>query len=85
MTMDALDGLVKVLADESDRVVGAHIIAPGASEMIAELTLAVAKKMKLQDIGSLIHVHPTFSEAVGEAALKAIGEALHLVKTNPNK
>jgi dihydrolipoamide dehydrogenase len=79
LTMDALDGLVKVLADESDRVVGAHIIAPGASEMIAELTLAVAKKMKVQDIGSLIHIHPTLSEAVGEAALKAKGEALHLI------
>jgi len=79
LTMDALDGLVKVLADESDRVVGAHIIAPGASEMIAELTLAVAKKMKVQDIGSMIHIHPTLSEAVGEAALKAKGEALHLI------
>jgi dihydrolipoamide dehydrogenase len=79
LTMDAIDGLVKILADESDRVVGAHIIAPGASEMIAELTLAVAKKMKLKDIGSLIHIHPTLSEAVGEAALKAKGEALHLI------
>jgi dihydrolipoamide dehydrogenase len=79
LTMDALDGLVKVLADESDRVVGAHIIAPGASEMIAELTLAVAKKMKVRDIGSLIHIHPTLSEAVGEAALKAKGLALHLL------
>jgi dihydrolipoamide dehydrogenase len=79
LSMDALDGLVKVLADESDRLVGAHIIAPGASEMIAELTLAVAKKMKVQDIGSLIHIHPTLSEAVGEAALKAKGKALHLI------
>ena len=79
LTMDALDGLVKVLADEEDRVIGAHIIAPGASEMIAELTLAVAKKMKIQDIGSLIHIHPTLSEAVGEAALKAKGEALHII------
>jgi len=79
LTMDALDGLVKVLADESDRVVGAHIIAPGASEMIAELALAVAKKMKVQDIGSLIHIHPTLSEAIGEAALKAKGEALHII------
>lgn len=79
LTMDALDGLVKILADEEDRVIGAHIIAPGASEMIAELTLAVAKKMKIQDIGSLIYIHPTLSEAVGEAALKAKGEALHLI------
>lgn len=79
LTMDALDGLVKVLADESDRILGAHIVAPGASEIIAELTLAVANKMKIQDIGSLIHIHPTLSEAVGEAALKVKGEALHIV------
>jgi dihydrolipoamide dehydrogenase len=79
LTMDALDGLVKVLVDEEDRVIGAHIIAPGASEMIAELTLAVAKKMKIQNIGSLIHIHPTLSEAVGEAALKAKSQALHII------
>jgi len=79
LTMDALDGLVKVLADEEDRVIGAHIIAPGASEMIAELTLAVAKKTKIQDIGSLIRIHPTLSEAVGEAALKAKSKALHII------
>lgn len=79
LTMDALDGMVKVLADEKDRVVGAHIVAPGASEMIHELALAVARECTLSEIGGLIHIHPTLSETIGEAALKARGEALHLL------
>ena len=79
LTMDATDGMVKVLADEKDRVVGAHIVAPGASEMIHELALAVSRECTLSEIGGLIHIHPTLSETVGEAALKARGEALHLL------
>ncbi len=79
LTMDSLDGLVKVLADEKDRIIGAHIVAPGASEMIHELALAVAREATLSEIGGLIHIHPTLSEAVGEAALKAKNEALHLL------
>ena len=81
MTMDALDGMVKVIADEADRVVGAHILAPGASDMIPELTLAISKGMKLEDVASLIYIHPSLSEAVGEAALKAKNEALHILNT----
>jgi dihydrolipoamide dehydrogenase len=79
LTLDSPDGLVKILADPEERIIGAHIIAPGAGEMIAELTLAVSRGMKLNDIGGLIHIHPTISEAVGEAALKAKNEALHLI------
>ena len=79
LTMDSLDGLVKVLADGSDRVVGAHIVAPGASEMIHELALAVSRGATLGEIGGLIHIHPTLSETIGEAALKAKNEALHIL------
>ncbi|MDD8015862.1 MAG: dihydrolipoyl dehydrogenase [Acidobacteriota bacterium] len=79
MTMDSTDGLVKVLADGNDRVIGGHILAPAASEIIGELALAVSKGMKIQDIASVIHIHPTFSEAVVEAALKVKNEALHLL------
>ncbi|HEX2694371.1 MAG TPA: FAD-dependent oxidoreductase, partial [Acidobacteriota bacterium] len=79
LTMDSLDGLVKVLADGKDRIVGAHIVAPGASEMIHELALAVSREATLGEIGGLIHIHPTLSEAIGEAALKAKNEALHLL------
>jgi dihydrolipoamide dehydrogenase len=79
MTMDAPDGMVKIIADESDRVIGAHLLAPGASDMIPELTMAVAKGMKLREIADLIYIHPSLSETVGEAALKAKNEALHIL------
>jgi dihydrolipoamide dehydrogenase len=79
LTMDSTDGMVKVLADGEDRIIGAHIIAPGASEMIHELALAVSRGLTLGEIGGLIHIHPTLSEAIGEAALKAKNEALHLL------
>jgi dihydrolipoamide dehydrogenase len=79
LTMDATDGLIKVLADESDRVIGAHIVAPGASEMIPVLTMAVAKGMTLEELDSIIYIHPSLSEAIGEAALKAKNKALHIL------
>jgi pyruvate/2-oxoglutarate dehydrogenase complex dihydrolipoamide dehydrogenase (E3) component len=47
--------------------------------MIAVLTAAVAKGLTLREVGHLIYIHPTLSEAVGEAALKARNEALHLL------
>jgi dihydrolipoamide dehydrogenase len=79
MTMDATDGLVKVLADEGGKVVGAHVVAPGASDMIPVLTMAVAKGLTLKELDGIIYVHPTLSEAIGEAALKANNEALHIL------
>jgi dihydrolipoamide dehydrogenase len=81
MTMDAPDGVIKVIADEADRVIGAHLLAPGASDMIPVLTIAVAKSMKLADVASLIYIHPSLSEAVGEAALKAKDKALHILNS----
>jgi dihydrolipoamide dehydrogenase len=79
MTMDAPDGIVKIVADAEDTVIGAHLLAPGASDMIPVLTMAVARRMKLKDVADLIYIHPSLSEAVGEAALKAKGEALHVL------
>lgn len=79
LTMEVTEGMVKVIADAEDKVIGAHVLAPAAGEMIALLTAAVAKGLKLRDVGHLIYVHPTLSEAVGEAALKAKNEALHLL------
>ena len=81
MTMDAMDGLVKIIADGSDTVIGAHVLAPGASDVIPVLTMAVSKGMKLADIASLIYIHPSLSETIGEAALKAKNEALHILNS----
>jgi dihydrolipoamide dehydrogenase len=81
LTMDAADGMIKVMADESDRVIGAHIVAPGASDMIPVLTMAVAKGMTLENLDGIIYIHPTLSEAIGEAALKAKNKALHILNS----
>jgi len=77
LTLENPEGMVKILAAPDDRIVGAHILAPFASEMIPELTLAIRKGLKVQDISRTIHIHPTVSEAMAEAALKVKGIALH--------
>jgi dihydrolipoamide dehydrogenase len=79
LTLGELEGVVKVVADKDGRVVGAQVIAPNASELIAELTLAVAKGLSLRDVSDTIHIHPTLSEAVMESALHALGEAIHVM------
>lgn len=77
LTMGEQDGMVKIIADENEIILGAHILAPHASELIAEMTLAINKRMKLEDIAHSIHIHPTLSEAVMESALKARNQAIH--------
>ncbi len=77
VTLESPEGMAKLVAARDGRVIGAHIVAPAASEMIPELTLAVQKELTIQDIASTIHIHPTVSEAMMEAALKAEGRAIH--------
>jgi dihydrolipoamide dehydrogenase len=77
VTLENPEGTAKLVAARDGRLIGAHIIAPFASEMIPELTMAVQKGLTLQDIASTIHIHPTVSEAMMEAALKAEGRAIH--------
>jgi len=79
LAMGKSEGMVKVVADEKDKIIGSHLLAPKASEIMAEMTLAVTKGMKLQEVSSSIHIHPTLSEAVMEAALHAKKEALHVL------
>jgi dihydrolipoamide dehydrogenase len=81
MTMGKLDGSVKVVADPEGRIIGAQILAPSASELLPELTLAVKKGLFLKDIASSIHIHPTLSEAIMESAMNAFGEAIHILNT----
>ncbi len=77
VTLGNPEGTVKLIAAPDGRLIGAHLVAPAASEMIPELTLAVQKELTIQDIASTIHIHPTVSEAMMEAALKAEGRAIH--------
>ncbi len=68
------DGLVKVLADkETDEVLGVHIIGPRAADMIAEAVIAMEYRASAEDIARISHAHPTFTEALKEAALAATG------------
>ncbi|KAE9369452.1 dihydrolipoyl dehydrogenase [Stipitochalara longipes BDJ] len=72
------EGLVKMIADaETDRILGIHIIGPGAGEMIAEGTLAIEYGASSEDIGRTSHAHPTLSEAFKEAAMATYGKAIH--------
>lgn len=71
-------GLVKVIAEKkSQKIIGLHIIGPSASEMIGEGVLAIEKGMTLSQLAHASHAHPTCSEAIKEAALSALGQAIH--------
>jgi len=73
------DGFVKILADAaSDRILGVHIIAAQASEMIAEAALAMEFGGSAEDLARTCHAHPTLTEAVKEAALAVAKRAIHM-------
>ncbi|HPG23127.1 MAG TPA: dihydrolipoyl dehydrogenase, partial [Amaricoccus sp.] len=72
------DGFVKLLADkETDRLLGAHIIGPAAGELIHEICVAMEFGAAAEDVARTCHAHPTFSEAVREAALACGDGAIH--------
>ncbi|MEM3656723.1 MAG: dihydrolipoyl dehydrogenase [Thermoprotei archaeon] len=74
------DGFVKVVADaKSGAILGVQIVGSEASDMISEASLALEMGATLEDIGSTIHPHPTFPEALFEAAKHAQGKAIHVV------
>lgn len=72
------EGFVKVVRDKRySEVVGAHIVGPHATELIAEFVLARHLESTVEEIDRAMHPHPTLSEAVAESALAALGRALH--------
>lgn len=71
------DGLAKILAHaETDEILGGHIIAPGAGDMIHEICLAMEFKASSEDVARTCHAHPTLSEAVRQAAMDVEGWAM---------
>jgi dihydrolipoamide dehydrogenase len=73
------DGFVKIIADkDTDRVLGAHIIGPAAGDLIHEICVAMEFGASAEDIALTCHAHPTFSEAVREAALACGSGAIHM-------
>lgn len=73
------DGFIKVLADaDTDEILGVHMIGPRAADMIAEAVVAMEYRASAEDIGRICHAHPTFTEALKEAALAATANrAIH--------
>jgi len=77
MTTRETRGFVRLVADSDGRVVGGQVVGPEASELIAEIGLAVETGVTLDELAATIHAHPTLSEATMEAAENALGEAIH--------
>ncbi len=72
------EGFVKILADQvTDKVLGVHIIGPHAGELIAEAVLAMEFGASAEDIARTCHAHPTYSEAIKEAALAVDKRTIH--------
>lgn len=79
--MGEITGMVKVISDqETDKVLGVHICGAHATDIIHEGALAIQKGVTADELGSLIHAHPTLSEAVMEAAEDVHGMAIHTPK-----
>ena len=74
-----LEGFVKIVADKKyDELLGVHLIGPRSTELVAEAVLALRLECTVEELIKTIHAHPTFSEAVGEAAHAAHGAAIHM-------
>jgi dihydrolipoamide dehydrogenase len=76
--LDATDGLVKVVGDaRTDRLLGVHILAARASDLIAEGVVAIEFAASVEDLALSVHAHPTLPEAIKEASLAALKRAIH--------
>ena len=79
MTLGAEGGFVRVLARKSDHVIiGWHAVGSSVSELSAAFGQSIEMGARLEDVAGTIHAHPTLGEAVQEAALRALGHALHI-------
>ncbi len=79
LALGETEGMVKVLCDNNNTIIGVHIMGPHASDLIHEGALAVTKKLNVDDIAGTIHAHPTLSEAFVEAVMGLKGEAIHMI------
>ncbi len=69
MALNESDGLIKVISNEKNKILGVHILGPHATDLIQEAVLAINKNMKVEDIINTIHAHPTLSEAFKDALM----------------
>jgi dihydrolipoamide dehydrogenase len=78
-TAGETEGFVKIIRDKKyGEILGAHIVGSRASEIIHELTVARENEYTVEEVDLAIHAHPTFSEAIAEAALDSMGRVLHI-------
>lgn len=79
IAIDDFEGIVKLVVDaEYGELLGAHIIGPEASELLANIRMAKQLEYSVEDVGRTVHAHPTLSEAIMEAALAAGEGAIHI-------
>ena len=79
LSMDSGEGFVRILARKSDhRVLGIQAVGQHVAELSGEFSHALEMGAVLEDVAGTIHVHPTLSEAYHEAALRALGHAIHI-------
>jgi len=73
------EGFVKIVADRKyDEILGVHMIGPRSTELVAEAVVALRLEYTVEELVKTIHAHPTFSEAIAEAAHAAHGAAIHM-------
>jgi dihydrolipoamide dehydrogenase len=78
-TMGESAGFVKLIADaKTDALLGAHLVGPNVSELVAEVVMAFEFDGSSEDIGITVHAHPTLAETVKEAALGVLGRSIHI-------
>lgn len=77
LTRGQTDGFVRLVADQDGTILGGQIVGPEASELIAEIGLAVELDADLDELADTVHAHPTLSEATMEAAENGLGQAIH--------
>jgi dihydrolipoamide dehydrogenase len=77
MILGETDGLVKVVAARGGPILGFHMVGPWASELLHEGYLAVNWEALPDDVGRLVHAHPSLSEAIGETMITFSGRSLH--------
>lgn len=77
--MDKIQGFVKVIVDKDDVIIGASIVGAHATDLLAELTLAVECGLTAKQVGNVIHPHPTLSEAIMEALHDVHNKAIHKI------
>ncbi len=79
LTMEGGEGFVRVVARKDNHLVlGWQAVGAGVSELVAAFSYAIEMGARLEDVGGIIHAHPTLGEAVQESALRALGRAIHL-------